>query len=192
MDWRTRLSIVKGIAKGMAHLHQVLPMSHKVPHANLKSSNVLVTFSDGEESLHTITKLSDFGFQPLLPNQKQLQRLAAGMAPEVSQGKKVVASKKTDVYCFGILVLEIVTGRNPAGDLSPAMDLSEWVRSELGKDWSADVLDVRIVGEKAWHGEMLKLAEIGLECTNYVPDQRPSIADAVTRIEGIKHEGEQN
>ncbi|XP_068646232.1 probable inactive receptor kinase At2g26730 [Aristolochia californica] len=185
LDWAARLSIVEGIAKGLAYLHQSLP-SHKVPHANLKSSNVLISRHEGRYQ----PKLTDFGFQPLLSSRKSMEKLAMVRSPEVSQGKKL--NHKVDVYCFGILLLEVVTGRIP-GEFSPVIegpsdDLSEWVREVVKQDWSTEILDLEIVGAKEGHGDMLKLTEIALQCTNVTPEQRPKMSEVLRRIEEMKQE----
>ncbi|XP_077247192.1 putative leucine-rich repeat receptor-like protein kinase At1g68400 [Tasmannia lanceolata] len=185
LNWSKRLSIIKGIANGLAYLHQSLP-SHKVPHANLKSSNVIIQ----QRSRNYHPKLTDFGFLPLLPSGKTILKLAAGKSPEASQGKKL--THKADVYCFGILLLEIITGRIP-GEFSPATedrtnDLSQWVRSAINQDWSTDILDLEIVAAKDGHEEMLKLTEIALECTALEPEKRPKMTEVLKKIEEIKGE----
>ncbi|XP_015883854.3 probable leucine-rich repeat receptor-like protein kinase At1g68400 isoform X2 [Ziziphus jujuba] len=180
LKWETRLSIIKDIAKGLAFLHQSLP-SHKVPHANLKSSNVVI-----QQNFHS--KLSNFGFLPLLPSRKSSEALAIAKSPEFAQGKKL--SNKADVYCFGIILLEIITGRIP-GEISrvddddTTEDLSDWVRMVVNTDWSTDILDMEILAAKEGHEEMLKLTEIALECTDLLPEKRPKMPQVLQRIEEI-------
>ncbi|KAI5330665.1 hypothetical protein L3X38_030063 [Prunus dulcis] len=183
LDWATRLSIIKDIAKGLTFLHQSLP-SHKVPHANLKSSNVLV-IQRNSQTYHL--KLTDFGFLPLVPSRKYNEDLAIGKSPEFAQGKKL--SQKSDVYCFGIILLEVITGRIP-GEISPGNDetmddLSDWVRMVVNNDWSTDILDVEILAAKEDHDEMLKLTKIALDCTDLTPEKRPKMIQVLTRIEEI-------
>ncbi|KAI9173846.1 hypothetical protein LWI28_007469 [Acer negundo] len=177
LNWTTRMCIIKDIAKCMAFLHQLL-LNHKVPHGNLKSSNVLVHRDN--QNYHS--KLSDFGFLPLMPSRKVCERLAIGRSPEFSKGKKL--THKTDVYCFGIILLEIITGRIP-GEISPGSeeetksdhhDLSDWVRMVVNNDWSTDILDVEIMGTREGHNEMLKLTELALECTDIAPEKRPKMS----------------
>ncbi|KAK2655717.1 hypothetical protein Ddye_008769 [Dipteronia dyeriana] len=191
LNWTTRMCIIKDIAKCLAFLHQFLP-NHKVPHGNLKSSNVLVH----RDNLNYHSKLSDFGFLPLMPSRKVCERLAIGRSPEFSKGKKL--THKTDVYCFGIVLLEIITGRIP-GEISPGNeeetksdhdDLSDWVRMVVNNDWSTDILDVEIMGTREGHNEMLKLTELALECTNIVPEKRPKMSQVMRRIQEIDHEND--
>lgn len=173
MPWASRLSIVKGIAKGLTYLHQCLPF-HKVPHANIKSSNILI--SDN----YSYPKITDYGLQPLLPRS---HRLAVAKSPEYSQGKKLTC--KSDVYCFGLLILEVVTGKVPS-ESQEEIPMPQWVRLALKNEWSTDVLDVELVSEGENHEDMLKLVEIALECTELDPEKRPKMTEVAKRIEEIK------
>ncbi|XP_011035435.1 PREDICTED: probable inactive receptor kinase At2g26730 isoform X2 [Populus euphratica] len=190
LNWAARLSIIKDIAKGMAFLHQSLP-SHKVPHANLKSSNVLI--HRDRQSYHS--KLTNYSFLPLLPSRKSSGRLAIGRSPEFCQGKKL--THKADVYCFGIILLEVITGKipeetSPAGNEEKVDDLSEWVRMVVNNDWSTDILDVEILASSAGHNEMLKLTEIALQCTDMEPEKRPKMSEVLRRIEEIDRTNQEN
>ncbi|KAJ6707243.1 LEUCINE-RICH REPEAT RECEPTOR-LIKE PROTEIN KINASE PXC1 [Salix viminalis] len=183
LNWAARLSIIRDMAKGMAFLHQSLP-SQKVPHANLKSSNVLI--HRDRQSYHS--KLTNYGFLPLLPSRKSSERLAVGRSPEFCQGKKL--THKADVYCFGIILLEVITGKipvetSPAGTEEKVDDLSDWVRMVVNNDWSTDILDEEILDSREGHGEMLKLTEIALQCTDMAPEKRPGMSEVLRRIEEI-------
>ncbi|KAJ6369378.1 hypothetical protein OIU76_027753 [Salix suchowensis] len=190
LNWAARFSIIKDIAKGMAFLHQSLP-SHKVPHANLKSSNVLI--HRDRQSYHS--KLTNYGFLPLLPTRKLSKRLAAGRSPEFCQGKKL--THKTDVYCFGIILLEVITGKIPGGT-SPERsddktdDLSDWVRMVVNNDWSTEIVDVEILASREGHNEILKLTEIALQCADMAPEKRPQMSEVLTRIEEIDRTNREN
>ncbi|RWW59809.1 hypothetical protein BHE74_00033229 [Ensete ventricosum] len=175
LKWAARLNIVQGIARGLAYLHQCMP-SYRVPHANLKSSNVLIL----RRSMNYYSKLTDYGFHYLLPSSHS-HRLAIGKAPEFCHGKKLAL--KADVYCFGLVLLEVITG-HAAGDGEE--DLPGWVKLVVNNDWSTDILDLEIVAEKESHGDMLKLTEIALHCTELEPERRPTMSDVVRRIEEIR------
>ncbi|XP_039011855.1 probable inactive receptor kinase At3g02880 [Hibiscus syriacus] len=184
LNWGTRLSIIKGVAMAMNYLHQHLP-NHKVPHANLKSSNVLIHRQGQSQNYHT--RVTDYGYYPLLSSRISLEKLAISRSPEFCQGKKL--TNKADVYCFGIIILEIITGRIPGdeGDEERELgELSEWVRDVVNNDWSTDILDVEILGTREAHDEMLKLTNLALECTAAAPEERPKISEVLRRIEEIE------
>nr|KYP61713.1 putative inactive receptor kinase At2g26730 family [Cajanus cajan] len=189
LDWTKRLSIIKEIAKGLAFLHHSLPQ-HKVPHANLKSSNVLIH----EDSKGYHSKLTDYGFLPLLPAKQNAEKLAIRRSPEFVQGKRL--THKADVYCFGIIMLEIITGKIPGhviGEIEETTnDLSDWVRTVVNNDWSTDILDLEILAEKEGHDAMLKLTELALECTDVTPEKRPKMSVVLMRIEEIEQMRKEN
>ncbi|XP_042500147.1 probable leucine-rich repeat receptor-like protein kinase At1g68400 [Macadamia integrifolia] len=182
VKWSTRLSIVRGVAEGLNFLHQSMP-SHKVPHANLKSSNILIDLK--HQKYHP--KLTDFGFLPLLSSRKSSEMLAAGRTPEFSQAQKL--THKTDVYCFGIVLLEVITGRIPEasspGNDDVPNDLAEWAREVVNDDWSTDVLDIELVATEEGHCEMFRLTEIALDCTAIEPEKRPRMSEVLRKIEEI-------
>ncbi|KAI3743431.1 hypothetical protein L1987_61140 [Smallanthus sonchifolius] len=103
--------------------------SHKVPHGNLKSSNILVDFTNETAR----AKLTDFGYLPLLPSQKS--KLAIAKCPEFMDGKKL--THKSDVYSLGMLLLEVITGKSTGDNNSNNNheDLSDWVRGVVIGQW---------------------------------------------------------
>jgi serine/threonine protein kinase len=185
LDWTTRLAIIKDIGKGLTFLHNSLP-SHKVPHANLKSSNVLI-HQENNKPYHS--KLTNYGFLPLLPPKHQAENLAIRRSPEFVKGSKKL-THKTDVYCFGIIMLEIITGKVPGqmlGEIEETTDdLSDWVRNVVNNDWSTDILDLEILAEKEGHDAMLKLTELALECTDMKPEKRPKMSVVLGKIDEIE------
>lgn len=186
LNWRIRFGIIKDIARGLAYLHQKLH-SHKVPHANLTSTNILIHYDHQKNLYHS--KLSDFGFLPLLSAKKANEKLAIGRTPECSRRKKL--KHKADVYCFGVVLLEVITGRVPgevseSDDESNCDDLSEWVKMVVNSDWSTDIFDEEIVETRERHDEMLKLTELALQCTDTSPVKRPNMSEVLRRIEEME------
>ncbi|CAL1360981.1 unnamed protein product [Linum trigynum] len=185
LDWTARVSIIKDVAHGLAFLHAALP-SHGAPHGNLKSSNVLVR----REGLNYCCKLTDYGLLPLLQSRKFPESLAVWRSPEYCQGKPL--THKADVYCLGILLLEVITGKIPddrplTGDdeASSMDDQSEWVRSTVNSDWLTEILDIEIMQSREGHSEMFRFIDLALECTSGLAEKRPKMSQVLRRIEEI-------
>ncbi|KAK1615331.1 hypothetical protein QYE76_020887 [Lolium multiflorum] len=182
LDWGKRLGIIKGTARGLAHLYDELPML-TVPHGHLKSSNVLLD-ADFRPAL------SDYALVPVLTATHAKQVMMAYKAPECveAHGKP---SKKSDVWSLGILILEILTGKFPANYLRQGSkgttDLAGWVNSVVTEERTGEVFDkdMAVAGEDA-DSEMLKLLQVGLACCEADVDKRLDLKAAVTGIEEVR------
>ena len=181
LDWPARLKIVQGIAEGLDYLHSELA-SFDVPHGNLKSSNVLL----GPDN-HPF--LVDYGLCPFV-NVDGVETLFASKTPEAIQHGTV--SPKSDVYCLGIIILEILTGKFPSQYLSngkDGTDIVQWVTSAFSEGRQAELLDSEIAGCQNSLGSMEKLLHIGALCTQSSPEKRLEMKEAVRMIEEIQVEG---
>ncbi|PQP92062.1 pollen receptor-like kinase 3 [Prunus yedoensis var. nudiflora] len=179
LDWPARLKIVQGTAKGLAYIHTEFA-SCDVPHGNLKSSNILL--GPDYEPL-----LSDFAFGPLINTANVAQALFAYKAPEAAEHDQV--SPKCDVYCLGIIILEIMTGKFPSQYLNNGkggLDVIQWVRSAISEGRESELLDPEISSTNGSLGEMEKLLHIGAACTESNPNQRLDMGEAITRIEQVQ------
>lgn len=186
LDWPSRLKIVKGVARALDYLHEELPVL-AVPHGHLKSSNVLLAYS-----FEPI--LSDYALVPVMNKSHASQIMVAFKAPECAGGGR--PGKKSDVWSFGILILEILTGRFPANYLRKGRvgtDLASWVSSvmkaeeEQQKQQSAgEVFDANMKGTEGGEGEMLKLLRIALACSEADVERRCELGEALARIEELK------
>ena len=107
-------------------------------------------------------------------------------APEVIETRKF--THKSDVYSFGVLLLEILTGKAPLPALGQedVVDLPRWVRSVVREDWTAEVFDVELMKQHHVEEEMVQMLQIGLACVTRVPDNRPSMDDAVKMIADLR------
>eukprot|EP00249_Psilotum_nudum_P032527 c4816_g1_i1 orf=380-2872(-) len=142
--WQQRLMIAVDIARGLVYLH----CERHLPHGNLKATNVLL---DGP---NFNGRLADYSLHLLMtPEGTANQILNAGAlgyrAPELASMSKPRPSYKGDVYAFGVIMLEILTGKG-AGDIISghcgAVDLTDWVRLLATEGRTIDCFDPVLVG----------------------------------------------
>ncbi|XP_022131629.1 probable LRR receptor-like serine/threonine-protein kinase At4g31250 [Momordica charantia] len=185
MDWPTRLKIIKGVARGLFHLHKELPHL-SLPHGHLKSSNILL-------GQHFTPMLSDYALSPLLNKDHAHHHMAAYKSPEFARHDR--ASKTADVWSLGILILEVLTGKFPANYLRQGKganaDLAAWVDAVVREEWTAEVFDNDMIGVGVddWDGEMLKLLKIGMCCCEWEVGKRWGLKEALERIEELSERG---
>ncbi|KAK7351447.1 hypothetical protein VNO77_10924 [Canavalia gladiata] len=180
LDWRSRLKIIKGVARGLAYLYSEFPCQ-SLPHGHLKSSNVVL-----DNSFEP--RLAEYGLVGVVDKSHAQQFMVAYKSPEVSQFEK--PSEKSDVWCLGILILEVLTGRFPANYLrhgkGASEDLAAWVNSIVSEGWSDEVVDKEIPGRRGGEGEMVKLLRIGMGCCEWDLNSRWGWKEAVAKIEELK------
>ncbi|KAK7260765.1 hypothetical protein RIF29_27062 [Crotalaria pallida] len=181
LNWSTRLKIIKGVARGLAYLYREFP-GQNLPHGHLKSSNVVL-----DNSFEP--RLTEYGLVPVMNKNHAQQFMTAFKAPEVNQFDR--PCEKTDVWCLGILILELLTGKFPANYLTHGKgvvnsDLATWVNLMVREEWSAEVLDKDIMGRKNGEGEMLKLLRIGMFCCEWDVESRWDWREALAKIEELK------
>ncbi|MED6162083.1 hypothetical protein PIB30_066997 [Stylosanthes scabra] len=187
LRWPTRLKIIKGVARGLAYLYTHFP-NQRLPHGHLKSSNVIL---DAEFEPH----LTEYGLIRVMNKSHALKFMAAYKSPESSHRANAV-TEKTDVWCLGILILEVLTGRFPANYLSHGgkgennADLASWVNTVVREEWSGEVFDEDIMGirnnNNGSEGEMLKLLRIGMCCCEWDLESRWHLREALEKIEEVK------
>ncbi|KAJ1685713.1 hypothetical protein LUZ63_017103 [Rhynchospora breviuscula] len=181
LTWPERFKVALGTAKGLAHLHQ----SFKPPiiHYNIKPSNILL-----DENCNP--RISDFGLARLLPKldkhiiSSRFQGAMGYVAPELAcQSLRV--NEKCDVHGFGVLILELVTGKSPVeyGE-DDMVILIDQVRVLLEQGNVLDCVDP-VMGEFP-EEEVLPMLKLGLVCTSQIPSSRPSMGEVVQILEVIK------
>ncbi|KAK7314329.1 hypothetical protein VNO77_32849 [Canavalia gladiata] len=182
LDWPTRLKIVKGIGKGLEYLYHEMS-SLMAPHGHLKSSNVLLT-----ETFEPI--LTDYGLVPVINQDLAADIMVMYKCPEYVQHGRV--TRKTDVWGFGILIVEILTGNIPTNFLqqskSSDLSLENWVDSVVPQkeEWSSEVFDKDMEGTENSEGEITKLLKIGLACCEVDVEKRLDLKQALDRIQEVK------
>ncbi|KAM0941163.1 putative protein kinase RLK-Pelle-LRR-VII-1 family [Dioscorea sansibarensis] len=179
LSWQERFDIILGTARSLAYLHR-----HNVIHYNLKSSNVLL---DGTGE----AKVADYGLAKLLPMldryvlSSKIQSALGYMAPEFAC-KTVKITEKCDVFGFGVLVLEIVTGKRPVEYMEDdVVVLCDVVRGALEGGRVEECVDGRLHG-KFPPEEAVPVIKLGLICTSQVPSSRPDMSEVVNILELIR------
>ncbi|XP_024520234.1 probable LRR receptor-like serine/threonine-protein kinase At1g56130 [Selaginella moellendorffii] len=179
LDWPARFQIIVGVAKGLAYLHEE---SHEqVIHRDIKASNILL-----DKMLQP--KISDFGISKLagVDRENTTTRLAGTvgyMAPEyVLRGR---LSSKADVFSFGVLVLEIISGRKCMDDTLPVEEeiLAQWAWSLFGAGKLEELIDPRL--EKFYIAEEAHRAtHVALLCSREFEGSRPTMSAVVAMLMG--------
>ncbi|KAH9797469.1 putative LRR receptor-like serine/threonine-protein kinase RFK1 [Citrus sinensis] len=181
LDWPTRQKICLGIARGLAFLHE--ESRFKIVHRDIKATNVLL-----DRDLNP--KISDFGLAKLDEGDKtHISTRIAGtigyMAPEYALWGYL--TYKADVYSFGIVALEIVSGKNNMS-YAPALEfdctcLLDWA-CHLQQDGKlVELVDERL-GSKYKKEEAERMIKVSLLCTNASPSLRPTMSEVVNMLEG--------
>lgn len=180
LTWPVRLKIIRGIAEGLNYLHTELSSSD-LPHGDLKSSNILIN-TDHEPII------TGYGFYSLMSNSHAVQALIAFKSPEAAQSNQV--TPKCDVYCLGIVILEIITGKFPSQYLNTGkggIDIAEWVKSAIAEGREVELADPDMsASAKDSMSSIKELIHIGAACVESDPQQRIHIREVVTRIEEIQ------
>ncbi|PNT65460.1 leucine-rich repeat receptor-like protein kinase PXC1 [Brachypodium distachyon] len=194
LGWASRVRLLLGAARGLACIHGEY-RGAAIPHGNVKSTNVLLL---DDERGGVRAMVADFGLALLLSPAHAVARLGGYTAPEQRTGPPRL-SQEADVYGFGVLILEALTGRVPAAQeddgrneqrrekrQSPVvMSLPEWVRSVVREEWTAEVFDVELLRERGVEEEMVAVLHVALACVAEAPAQRPAMADVVRMLESV-------
>uniref|UniRef100_A0A6J1CXN3 non-specific serine/threonine protein kinase n=1 Tax=Momordica charantia TaxID=3673 RepID=A0A6J1CXN3_MOMCH len=188
LNLKQRLEIALDVGVATEYLHHGL--ENPVVHCDLKPSNVLL---DEDMRGH----VGDFGLARLLQlqtdstihNQSITSRLKGSIgyiAPEYGLGVEI--STKGDVYSYGILLLEMITGRSPVDEMfCGEMDLKRWVAVGIS-DSVVEILDEKLQAhtfKSVVLHHLTSILNIGLKCASELPEERPEFKDVLAMMKKI-------
>jgi len=178
LDWPRRLKIAQGASQGLSYIHNVC--KPHIVHRDIKSSNIL---HDKEFKAY----VADFGLSRLiLPNKTHVTTELVGtlgyIPPEYGQGW--VATLRGDMYSFGVVLLELLTGQRPVPISFASKELVQWIWEMRSKGKQIEVLDPALRGT-GYEEQMLKVLEAACQCVNRNPSMRPTIQEVVFCLDSI-------
>lgn len=178
LTWDIRMNIVLGTAKGLTYLHEGL--EPKVVHRDIKSSNILL-----DKQWHP--KVSDFGLAKLLGSEMsyvttRVMGTFGYVAPEYASTGML--NERSDVYSFGILIMEIVTGRSPVDYSRPQgeVNLVDWLKTMVTNRNADGVLDPKIP-EKPSSRALKRALLVALRCVDPNAQKRPKMGHVIHMLE---------
>ncbi|KAL1322937.1 hypothetical protein AAHE18_14G234300 [Arachis hypogaea] len=180
LDWGTRKNIALGAARGLLYLHE--QCDPKIIHRDVKAANILL--DDYCEAV-----VGDFGLAKLLDHQDShvttaVRGTVGHIAPEyLSTGQ---SSEKTDVFGFGILLLELITGQRAlefgkAANQKGAM--LDWVK-KIHQEKKLELLVDKDLKGNYDRIELEEMVQVALLCTQNLPGHRPKMSEVVRMLEG--------
>ncbi|KAL2663676.1 hypothetical protein AAZV13_02G112800 [Glycine max] len=180
LDWATRKRIALGAGRGLLYLHE--QCDPKIIHRDVKAANILL--DDYCEAV-----VGDFGLAKLLDHRDShvttaVRGTVGHIAPEyLSTGQ---SSEKTDVFGFGILLLELISGQRAlefgkAANQKGAM--LDWVK-KIHQEKKIDLLVDKDLKNNYDRIELDEIVQVALLCTQYLPSHRPKMSEVVRMLEG--------
>ncbi|KAL6536028.1 hypothetical protein OROHE_012872 [Orobanche hederae] len=178
LTWEARMKVLLGTAKALAYLHEAI--EPKVVHRDIKSSNILI-----DEEFNG--KVSDFGLAKLLGSgESHITTRVMGtfgyVAPEYANTG--LLNEKSDIYSFGVLLLEAVTGRDPVDYGRPAdeVNLVEWLKMMVGNRRAEEVVDPNLEVRPTTRA-LKRALLVALRCVDPDSEKRPKMSQVVRMLE---------
>ncbi|XP_031475824.1 probable serine/threonine-protein kinase At1g01540 [Nymphaea colorata] len=178
LTWDIRMNIILGTAKGLMYLHEGL--EPKVVHRDVKSSNILL---DKQWN----AKVSDFGLAKLLGSERsyvttRVMGTFGYVAPEYASTGML--NERSDVYSFGILIMEVISGRTPVDYSRPPgeVNLVEWLKTMVANRNSEGVVDPKLV-EKPSSRALKRALLVALRCVDPDASKRPKMGHVIHMLE---------
>ncbi|CAI0449180.1 unnamed protein product [Linum tenue] len=182
LTWEARMKVLLGTAKALAYLHEAI--EPKVVHRDIKSSNILI---DDEFN----SKVSDFGLAKLLgAGESHITTRVMGtfgyVAPEYANTG--LLNEKSDIYSYGVLLLEAVTGRDPVDYGRPAneVNLVEWLKMMVGTRRADEVVDPNLEVKPVTRA-LKRALLVALRCVDPDSEKRPKMSQVVRMLEAEEY-----
>ncbi|KAJ4974825.1 hypothetical protein NE237_007999 [Protea cynaroides] len=180
LEFKRRLSIAIGAAKGLAHLHSLSP---RLVHKDFKTAHVLV-----DETF--IAKVAGAGLRNLLGGvdvagpSSQMMADEIFLAPEVKEFGRF--SENSDVYSFGVFLLELVSGREAYQSVPSGLDqkLVEWAQYYQDSSNISSIIDHKLSSNFTTEG-MKKFIQLTVQCVEFSSERRPTMNHVIAELDWI-------
>ncbi|PWA67515.1 protein kinase-like domain-containing protein [Artemisia annua] len=187
LDWPTRVKVASGAARGIAYLHE--DCHPRIIHRDIKSSNILL-------DTNFEARVSDFGLAKLDADMythvtTRVMGTFGYMAPEYARSGKL--TEKSDVFSYGVVLLELITGRKSVDVYQPLGDesLVEWARPLLSHALETEDFKVLVdprLGTNFVASEMFRMIEAAAACVRHSATKRPRMGQIVRAFESLETE----
>lgn len=164
-DWRKRFKVAAGAARGLEYLHEII--NPRIIHGRFTSSNILL-----DEKF--AARVCDYGFGFLIPHEK------SGISGYIEEGY----CKESDVYGYGVVLLEILSGRRSENGL-----IVKWATPLIKEQRFGELLDPRLVVQSETKSLVIRLAKVALACVGNSRRSRPSITQVAAILNSLEREG---
>lgn len=168
LDWSTRVSIINGIARGIAYLHSSQANKRALIHKHISAEKILI-----DQNFNPL--ISDSGLYKLLADDIVFSALKVSAALGYLAPEYIITGRfteKSDVYAFGVIILQIISGKQRLTSLmklaAESCKFDDFIDSNLEGKFSED--------------EAVIMGKIALDCTNEHPDQRPTMDDVIHEL----------